>query len=320
MPSPYRGSSWIPGRAPRDRRSRQRLLIDGILKVAAVGPTAAGTRFTLTVSVKAPAGGRSYSRSFQRAADRFMAIGLDANQFSDSLLVGKRAVVNAQQLNRSNGAVAEYDNEKAVGGLLDLAIAQYFSATDADEASLALLTSAVPDRSKVALGIATSAAVLSDPTPDTARLQFPYLPADMGIDVPWNVWGAVAIDASTREIDLVRDMLLGYTNSSLEGLVLEELTNCESVSTMKAFQLAATNPDGKIALVKIDRGNVGNIATLLPYVRDEIRTRDRTHCDRRSFRLGGLRRREVHRPRAGEGDQGRRGSDRASSGRESATR
>jgi autotransporter-associated beta strand protein len=259
-----------------------RLLQDGIgvasyeTPIAAPAPSVASKppmpTFTLTVSVESPAGGLSYYRSFKRAADRFLAIGLDANQFSDSLLVGKRAVVSAQQLSRANGAVAEYDNEKAVGGLLDLAITQYFSAADADEASLALLTSAVPNRTVVGLGIATSAAVLSDATQDTVRLQFPYLPDDMGIDVPGNVFGAFAIDASATDIDPNRDMLLGYTNSSLEGLVLEELTNCESVSTMKAFQLAATNPDGKIDLVKIDRGNVGNIATLLPGVRDEIRS------------------------------------------------
>jgi RHS repeat-associated protein len=224
------------------------------------------TSLSLAIKVTAPAGGTTYDRTFARMADSFIAIGLDANQFSESLLVEKRGVANAQQLNQAN-AVA-IDRDQAVGGLLDLAIASYFNAADADEASLALLTSAVADRTAVALGIATSGPTLA--TVATAGLQFPYLPAGMGIDVPCNVNGGFAIDPSTTAIDLTRDMLMGYANSSLEGLVLEELTNFESVSTMKAFQLAVAAAGGFSNLVEINAGNVARIATLLPGVRSEI--------------------------------------------------
>ena len=226
------------------------------------------TKLTLTITVTAPAGGTTYDRTFTRTADRFIAIGLDANQFSESLLVEKRAVANAQQLNQAN-AVA-IDRDQAVGGLLDLAIAAYFTAADADEASLAALTSAVADRTIVALGIATSGPTLSATA--TAGLQFPYLPVGMGVDVPANVTGGFAIDASTSAIDLTRNLLMGYANSSLEGLVLEELTNFESVSTMKAFQLAVTSAGGFGNLVEINAGNVARIASLLPGVRSEIVT------------------------------------------------
>jgi len=243
------------------------LLFDGIAAARAATSVTAATQLTLTVSVTAPAGGMSYSRTFTRAADRMIAIGLDANQFSEPLLAAKRGIANVQQLNRANGVAV--DRDQAVGGLLDLAISQYFATADADEASLAALTSAIPDRTKVALGIATSAASLS--TSATASLQFPYLPADMGIDVPANVNGGFAIDASTTALDLNRNLLLGYTNSALEGLVLEELTNFESVSTMKAFQLAATSAGGLSNLVEINADNVSSIATLLPGVRADIR-------------------------------------------------
>jgi RHS repeat-associated protein len=224
------------------------------------------TSLSLAIKVTAPAGGTTYDRTFTRKADRFIAIGLDANQFSESLLVEKRAVVNAQQLNQANAVAV--DRDQGVGGLLDLAIASYFTAADADEASLAALTSAVADRSIVALGIATSGPSLASTA--TAGLQFPYLPVGMGIDVPANVNGGFAIDPSTTAIDLTRNMLMGYANSSLEGLVLEELTNFESVSTMKAFQLAATAAGGFSNLVEINAGNVARIATLLPGVRSEI--------------------------------------------------
>ena len=242
---------------------------DGV--AVATAPTTiaspAATQLSLTISITAPERGTSYSRSFSRAADRYIAIGLDANQFSESLLAEKRGITNAQQLNQANGSAI--DSDQAVGGLLDLAIAQYFTVADADEASLASLTSAVADRSKVALGIATSAASLTATA--NAGLQFPYLPADMGIDVPANVNGGFAIDASSTAIDLNRDLLLGYTNSALEGLVLEELTNFESVSTIKAFQLTAAATGGLANLVEINASNVANIATLLPGMRADIR-------------------------------------------------
>ena len=232
--------------------------------VAVANPSV--TPLGLAIKVTAPAGGTTYDRSFTRMADRFIAIGLDASQFSESLLVEKRAVANAQQLNQANGIAV--DRDQAVGGLLDLAIASYFTAADADEASLAALTSAVADRTIVALGIATSGPSLASTA--TAGLQFPYLPVGMGIDVPANVTGGFAIDPSTTAIDLTRNLLMGYANSSLEGLTLEELTNFESVSTMKAFQLAVTAAGGFSNLVEINAGNVAQIATLLPGVRAEI--------------------------------------------------
>jgi RHS repeat-associated protein len=247
---------------------RPTLRRDGVAIATAPAAVAnpALTKLGLTIKVTAPAGGTNYDRTFTRTADRFIAIGLDANQFSESLLVEKRGVANTQQLNQANGIAV--DRDQAVGGLLDLAIASYFTAANADEASLAALTSAVADQTIVALGIATSGPTLA-PTA-TAGLQFPYLPVGMGIDVPANVAGGFAIDASTTAIDLTRTMLMGYANSSLEGLTLEELTNFESVSTMKAFQLAVSAAGGFSNLVEINAGNVARIATLLPGMRAEI--------------------------------------------------
>jgi RHS repeat-associated protein len=104
------------------------------------------------------------------------------------------------------------------------------------------------------------------------KRQFPFLPANIGIDLPGLRYSAFAIDASTRAIDLNRDLLLGYANSSQEGLVLEELTNCESVSTMKAFQVAAVTR-GLSDIVEIDADllSTKRIEDLLPGVRDAIR-------------------------------------------------
>jgi len=243
------------------------LRIDGVGSAAAVSKVPASAQVSLTITIKSPVAGQTYTRTFGRGADRFLAIGLDANQFTDAAIVRKRAVANAEQLNMANHAPV--DNEKAVGGLLDLAIASYFNATDADEGSIAGLTGAVANRFAVALGIATSGPTLS--TTATPSLQFSYLPADMGIDVPANVGGAMPIDQSTTALDLNRDTLIGYSNSALEGLTLEELTNFDSISTVKAFQMVAASR-GMSGLVEINAGNVDKIETLLPGVRAEIRT------------------------------------------------
>ena len=256
-----------PGLGVTGAFARPALRLDGVVQAQAAVTVPATGSLVLKISIKAPAGGTPYSRSFVRTADRCIAIGLDANQFSESLLVEKRATANAEQLNQANGAAV--DRDRAVGGLLDLAIASYFSAADADEAQIAGLTAAVPDRTAIALGIATSGPKLA--TTATAGLQYPFLPADMGIDVPANVVGGFPIDDGAPALSLVRTMLMGYANSSLEGLVLEELTNFESVSTIKAFQLSAA-AGGVGSLVEINAANVGSIASLLPGVRVEIRT------------------------------------------------
>ncbi len=256
-----------PGLNAAGTLAQPTLRIDGASTATAATTVPATAMLQLTISIAAPSGGQSYSRMFTRRADRSIAIGLDANQFSEALLVAKRATANAEQLNAANGVAVNRDS--AVGGLLDLAIASYFNATDADEASIAGLTGAIADRTIVALGLATSGPALA--TTPTPALQFPFLPADMGIDVPANVNGGFAIDATTTAIDLNRDLLMGYGNSALEGLILEELTNFESVSTVKAFQLVAA-AGGLSNLVEINAGNVGRIASLLPGVRPEIRT------------------------------------------------
>ncbi|MSR27041.1 MAG: hypothetical protein EXS06_08500, partial [Planctomycetaceae bacterium] len=244
---------------------------DGVTEAAAASTVPATAEVSLTISIKSPIGGQGYSRTFIRGADRFIAIGLDANQFTDAAIAGKRAVANAEQLNAANGGPV--DNDQAVGGLLDLAIASYFNASDADEAWIAGLTGAVAQRSAVALGIATSGPKLS--TTATPNLQFPYLPADMGIDVPANVGGAISIDSSTPTLDLTRDTLIGYNNSALEGLTLEELTNFDSISTVKAFQVVAATAQGINGLVEINSTTVLSIDNLLPSpgVRPEIRAK-----------------------------------------------
>ena len=230
-------------------------------------PNASTTNLSLTLFITSPDVSKTYSKTLSPEADRYIAIGLDANQFSDQLLVSKRTIVNGQEFVQANGQTVNTDAE--IGGLLDLALATYFNDADEGENSIAGLTGAVADDTWVACGIATSDGTTGT-APRDPGLQFPYLPKSMGLDVPGNLWGGIPIDSTDTTHDVTRHLLMGYENSSLEGLVWEELTNYDSISTVKAFQLAEQDPTN--SLVTITPSNVGSIQTLLPHLASQIWT------------------------------------------------
>ncbi|HEV2969531.1 MAG TPA: autotransporter-associated beta strand repeat-containing protein [Pirellulales bacterium] len=184
----------------------------------------------------------SYSKVYSRPCGKYMAVGLDANQTSQQMLTSIRQTVNSAEISQadSQSALPTWINQNAankdhlIGGLLQLAAIQYFNQCDAGESEIAGLTGAVPFYNLVASGLATSDWVLQPAA--ASALQFPYLPTGMGIDVPSNSWAGISINDDHSQ-DLNRDLLMGYQNSSMEGLIWEELTNYDSISTVKAFQL-----------------------------------------------------------------------------------
>ena len=207
--------------------------------------------------VSDPDPNKSYApvRSYTRTADQYLAIGVDANQISDQLLVSRRAVVNAAEIAHANNLQGAATNDAETGGLLALAVATYFHDADQGEKSIAGLTGAVRDFTFVASGVATCSSATPVAVPDT-RVQFPYQPKGMGIDVPENYWSAISINSNDPQ-SLNRYTLLGYQNSSMEGLVWEELTNYKSISTIKAFQLANQISGNTFKTITANSGNQG---------------------------------------------------------------
>ncbi len=216
--------------------AQPRLLLDGSLQATSASPvtwstTAPAPLLTLTIIVTSPDSSRSYTCPYTRGANRYMAIGLDANQMSDQLLVSRRATVNAQELLEANNPPS-VNQDSLIGGVLALALTTYFDEADRGEKSIVGLTGAVQDYSWIACGMATSGTAIDDLS---SLLQMPYQPSSMSLDVPYNNWSSLPISKQDAQ-GVNRDLLLGYHNSSMEGLVWEELTNYDSISTVRAFQ------------------------------------------------------------------------------------
>ena len=193
---------------------------------------------------------------FTRAEGDYMAIGLDAGQMSNQLLVAARNVVNTADILKANGGSPS--NDAITGGLLNLAVIDYFLNCDKDDKSLAGLTSALPLYNSVAFGIATansaglwntmSEFVSNADINGVENLQIPYLPPSMVIDVPSGNWHSSSIDetavtygtegASYMPEDIAHSTLMGYDSSSWEALVWEDLTNTPTICTVKSLQMA----------------------------------------------------------------------------------
>jgi hypothetical protein len=198
------------------------------------------TALTLTIQYVAPVYGDGYTKVYSRLANLYLGIGLDANQFTDTMVARERATVNAQELAQANGQSVNQDAE--LGGILALGLAKYFLDADQGEAEIDGLTGAVPDYSVVASGLTTSSntvstSPVSGSTPNS-EVQLPYQPQGLGIDLGDNTWNALPINSAETQTQYVNRMnLLGAENSSMEGLVWQELTNYNSISTVKALQL-----------------------------------------------------------------------------------
>ena len=184
---------------------------------------------------------------YDRDPNKTLAIGLDANQTSPQMLAAIRSAVNQANINQADYD-AKYSNpnesaivnsDQLIGGLLQLAVMEYFNENDTGEAEIAGLTQAVPIYDIVASGVATSDPVLETGIPTTTQgeLEFPYLPQNMVIDVPSNWWGSLSITGDSSQ-DLARDNLEGLTNSSMEANIWDELTNTPSLSTTTSLQFA----------------------------------------------------------------------------------
>ena len=187
-----------------------------------------------------------------RKAGQCLAVALDANQVSEELINLQRREVNAEAINVANGETVNY--EKLIGGTLNLASLTYFYETDHGEEVIAGLTHGHRVANYVSSGIVTSNASLRAEM--DMDQQIPYLPESLGIDIPRGDFTIIPID-DDWSTNNERWRLAGYTGSAMEAGVWEELTNSDSISTIKSLQIAGSN------VVTITRDNVDNTGTLL---------------------------------------------------------
>ena len=213
-----------------------------------------------------------FSDVYKRTLGEYMAIAVDAHQGSPQALLRARQIVNQQQIINADSGTP--DRDALIGGFLSLAGASYFYEADQGQADVCGLTSGMPRYVDV------QTALLSTPTNDpsqlqfagdSAKLQFPYLPQSMLLDAKGGNWAEDAIDDVTSNgstnYNVERSQIVAYTMSSMEGIVWEELTDLDSISTVKALQLANIQTGNSLTTV-----SPGGIApTTLPQaIQDSI--------------------------------------------------
>ena len=149
---------------------------------------------------------QSYTHVYDRTAEMYLAIGLDANQTSPQMLANIRSVVNQANINQADNSSWMSQNaanqDQLIGGLLQLAVMEYFNEADTGENEIAGLTQAVSSAyDYVATGIAGSSSLLQTTIPATTQgeLEFPYLPQNMVIDLPNDGWWSLSLTGDTSQ-------------------------------------------------------------------------------------------------------------------------
>jgi len=197
------------------------------------------------------------TRRFAGRAGEYIGVGLDVAQFSEAYLADLRSNLNDAELSKANGSTPSA--EQLIGGLLELGLATYYNEFLQSKQVIAGLTGAIPVQVSSGLGIATSSvddvadSGLRDAT--SKNVQFPYLPENVGFDLPQNIAQVIAIDGDMSQT-LYRNRLVSDTMSSLESNVWEEITNMPAVSTMKIFEMAKQDSGNSFTTFQPNQGVV----------------------------------------------------------------
>ena len=165
------------------------------------------------------------------AGNDYVAIGLDANQISEAMLLRQRETVNRENIAGLNGELMWRDG--AIGAALSLGILGFFHRANAAKAMIDRLTHAVPVYTRVASGLATSDRV-ADIYED---LMIPVVPRAAGVDVGNNFHRSYSLDGNAT-VEASRKRILHLDGSAQEHAVWEDLINTDSISTIKSLQLA----------------------------------------------------------------------------------
>ncbi len=188
---------------------------------------------------------------YDRRAGQYIAVGLDANQLSYSLLTNQQQDVNASAMAARNGVSFEQDDQ--VGALLALGVWKYFFETDRAEQIIDGVTQAATIYGRVASGLATG----DGPVTYQWDLPIPVILDNANVDIANFYAQSISIDGNTSRDD-ARHQLTLDNGSAQEHAIWEELQNAPGISTIKSLQLAH---ERGIPVFVIDSTNA---ATLIP--------------------------------------------------------
>jgi len=233
------------------------LYLNGVFSASTTQVSSSSTIYPIIQYIPGAAQGAvnyAYTHVYTRLASQYIAVGLNANQFTEQTLVDARQTVNQANLEMADNSLAPSiyvppSNDDLIGGLLYLALVDYYQQTDQGKQVVGGLTEAIPIYNQVASGLTTSNSTITQT--QNPNVQIRYLPGGLGIDLPDSQWSVVGIDDTSVSLgvgygpeqptNIARETLTGYTNSSMEAGVWEELANTPSVSTMKSLQYANQN-------------------------------------------------------------------------------
>lgn len=189
--------------------------------------------------------------TYFRQAGQILALGLDANQVSDTMLNRVQREVNEATFAQLNGQPVSTDAQ--IGSMLSLAVLKWFSESNRAEDIIYGLTGAIGLHPTVESGL-TSSEPIVDIFPD---LQNPAVPRGATMDLK-NI--STLNLPTTLDLDTIdmRNNIIQMNTSAQEHAIWEDLLNTPSISTIKSLQLA--NERG-IPIFEIDSSNA---ATLIP--------------------------------------------------------
>ncbi|MBX3415528.1 MAG: hypothetical protein KF708_22785 [Pirellulales bacterium] len=224
-------------------------------------------QITLTLSLFEPgtshSGGATpnHAAKYTRKVGTSIALGLDANQSNDVTLAEQQARLNELVENRSMNDFGQ----DGIGHLLTMAVWTHYRRADQANAILDAYAHTVRSRNRVEAGMTSSTRTLIL-RPD---VQNPYVPQGLFIDIKdvnYTVGHDIyATDASTLHSDYEFDRarLQMFTRSVLEHGVWEEVVNAESISTIKALQIANANSGDTNFVQALKLGQTPNLASFL---------------------------------------------------------
>ncbi len=237
------------------------LKIDGSIR-ATGKESGLGIKEILSVGFYRAGGGHVDNIAHKITAGGYYAIGLDAQFISAQALIARsERFKNAVQLLETTPV----DRDEIIGEFLNLIAMDYFHKYD-------YINYLVADSMQIVKTKDIAAALVGVSVITEYMWGVPNR-IDVGglsVDVPRNISAAFNINGDNN---LNKDyvLLAGMTGSFLEHIILEKMLEIESVSALKALEIASTSG---MEIYQVDTGNVDSIVPLLEVsldVKDTIR-------------------------------------------------
>ncbi len=199
--------------------------------------TSPGARLNVQTTHTGPSSliSSSHSNTYSYTGDKYVTIGLDANQYSTEHLVDLMTSINRTRF--PNGEPSTIDSIQA---FQNLTLATYWHQYNTSALAIDGAFNTTGIQRRVGSGVTTSERSIYDLSDSSYNhLQSRILPVEAAVDLPNGVYNA--LDLETGDFNHEAFQLVGWNASALENAVLEEIYNTESISTIRGLHNAFNN-------------------------------------------------------------------------------